>query len=58
MLKCVGIFKWVHRHFFLFCQKLYLGRYKGTCNGSVIVHQLTNDFGVISRLEAKSSVKR
>lgn len=52
MFKCVGVFKRVHIEFL----KMNPGRCRrhwAVTNG---VHQLTKDLGVMSKLEAKSSV--
>lgn len=48
-----SVVKWVIRCLFK-KKKIDLG----SCKGHQEVHQLTKDFGVISRLEAKSSVNR
>lgn len=42
----------------VYLKTIELGRCKGHLRKFYKVHQLTKDFGVISRLEAKSSVKR
>lgn len=52
MFKCVGVFKRVHREFL----KINPGRRRRHWLITNVVHQLTKDLGVMSKLEAKSSV--
>lgn len=52
MFKCVGVFKRVHREFL----KMNPGRCRRHWAVTNVVHQLTKDLGVMSKLEAKSSV--
>lgn len=51
MFKCVGVFKRVQR-----ILKINPGRCRRHWVVTNVVHQLTKDLGVMSKLEAKSSV--